>query len=212
MQNNTSKYPQEMNNEEMEMMTTSVQKAANGLSLSEIHKVVSEQMHGYDGAKGMSVIKLVKLLSNAITQKKDVYELSFVKEEGTWHIDLHNWPWRRENLAMVCGADKMLDLLAATPANDKGSNRVKLQVKPASEPVDQDTLQTMLSEDWVELTQIKSTLTGGATYTLKGKIGKDFVCRDYWTGEPKPRTLWLCPVTLFVMGQYPKYFYGRVIK
>jgi len=211
MQNNTNNNQQMMNNEEMEKMNATNEKAANGLSLSEIRKVVEEQMHGYGSANGMSVMKLVKLLSSAITQKKDVYELTFVKDDDTWYIDLPEWPWRRENLAMVCGADKMLELLAATPENDKGLNRVKLQVKPASEPVDNDTLQTMLGEDWVELTQIKSTLTGGATYTLKGKIEKDFVSKDYWTGEPKPRTLWLCPVTLFVMGQYPKYFYGRVI-
>jgi len=184
----------------------------NALSISEIHKIVAEQMHGYGSVGGMSVTKLVKLLSNAITSKKEVYELTFVKDDGTWYIDLPEWPWRRENLAMVCGADKMLDLLAATPQNDKGLNRVKVQVKPAAEPVDHDTLQQLLSEDWVELTQIKSTLTGGATYTLKGNISKDFVCKDYWTGELKPRTLWLCPVTLFVMGQYPKYFYGKVIK
>jgi len=212
MQNNTNNNQQAMNNEEMEKMNATNEKAANGLSLSEIRKVVEEQMHGYGGENSMSVMKLVKLLGQAITQKKEVYELTFVKDEDTWYIDLPSWPWRRENLAMVCGADKMLDLLAATPENDKGMNRVKLQVKPASEPVEHDTLQTMLREDWVELTQINSTLTGGATYTLRGKIEKDFVRKDYWTGELKPRTLWLCPVTLFVMGQYPKYFYGKVIK
>lgn len=211
MQNNT-KNQNVMNEMEMEKKNSSEEKAANGLSLSEIREVVTEQMHGYGSDSGMSVMKLVKLLSEAVTSKKEVYELSFVKDEGTWYIDLPNWPWHRENLAMVCGADKMIELLAATPQNDKGLNRVKLHVKPASEPVDHDTLQKMLSEDWVELTQIKSSLTGGATYTLKGKIGKDFVCKDYWTGELKPRTLWLCPVTLFIMGQYPKYFYGKVIK
>jgi len=201
-----------MNEEEMEMMNTSDEKAANGLSLSEIRKVVADQMHGYGGDSGLSVMKLVRLLSSAITSKKEVYQLTFVKDGGTWYIDLPHWPWHRSNLAMVCGADKMLDLLAATPENDKGLNRVKVEVKPAKNPVDSDTLQQLESENWIELTQIKSTLTGGATYTLKGKIGKNFTTKDYWTGEPKPRTLWLCPVTLFVMGEYPKYFYGRVIK
>ncbi len=209
MQNNTNNNQPVMNDEEMEKMN---EQAANGLSLSDIRKVVTEQMQGYGKVDGMSITKLVSLLSSAITGKKKEYELTFVKDDGTWYIDMPNWPWRRENLAMVCGADKMLDLLAATPENDKGQNRVKVLVKPAKEPVNQNSLQQLLREDWVELTQVSSTLTGGATYTLKGKIGKDFVRKDYWTGEPKPRTLWLCPVTLFVMGEYPKYFYGKVIK
>lgn len=89
---------------------------------------------------------------------------------------------------------------AASPQNDKGLNRVRLEVKPAKEPVGQVALQQQLSEDWVELTQLNSSLTGGATYTLKGKIDKDFVRKDYWTGELKPRTLLFCPVTLFCDG------------
>ena len=198
-----------MNDEEMEMMN---EQATNGLSLSDIRKVVAEQMHGYGETDSMSLMKLVRLLGSAITGKKQEYELTFVKDDDTWYIDMPNWPWRRENLAMVCGADKMLDLLAATPENDKGPNRVKVLVKPAKEPVDQNTLQQLLREDWIELTQIQSSLTGGAIYTLQGKIGQDFVSKDYRTGELRPRTLWLCPVTLFVMGEYPMYFYGKVIK
>ena len=195
-----------------QQVTNAEKKAANGLSLSEIREVVKDQMHGYGEVDGMSVTNLVKMLAGAMTGKKSEYDLSFVKDKGVWYIDLPNWPWKRDNLAMVCGADKMLDLLAATPQNDKGLNRVRVHVKPAGEPVDHDTLQDMLKDDWIELTQLDSTLTGGATYTLKGKIGKDFVRKDAWSGEMKPRTLWLCPVTLFVFGQYPKYFYGKVIK
>lgn len=205
MQNNQNKNNQPVINSPEE-------KTANGLTLSEITKVVSEQMAGYGNVDGMSMMKLVKLLGSAITAKKDVYDLSFVKDDGTWYIDLPNWPWRRENLAMVCGADKMLDLLAASPQNDKGLNRVRVQVKPADKPVDHDTLQKLLHDDWIELTQTKSSLSGGATYTLKGKIGKDFTIKDAWTGEVRDRTLWLCPVTLFVFGHYPKYFYGKVIR
>ena len=207
MQNNANKNQQSVVNN-----PSAEEKTANGLSLADIRKVVAEQMHGYGSVDGMSLTKLVKLLGSAITGKKEVYDLTFVKDDGTWYIDLPEWPWKRENLAMVCGADKMLDLLAATPQNDKGLNRVRLQVKPSAEPVAPDALQSMLKEDWVELTQIRSSLTGGATYTFKGKIAADFTVKDYWTGEAKPRTLWLCPVTLFVMGEYPKYFYGKVIK
>lgn len=197
MKNETVKSPVENTNEA---------KAANGLSFSEIREVVASQMHGYGMVEGMSMMSLVKMLGNAITAKKDEYDLTFVKDNGTWYIDLPNWPWKRENLAMVCGADIMLDLLS-----DHGT-RVSLHVKPASEPVDHDTLQEMLKDDWVELTQDHASLTGGATYYAKGKAMKDFVRRDPWTNEKKRRTLWLCPVTLFIFGHYPKYFYGKVIK
>lgn len=138
-------------NNKKTVMNNNQEKAANGLSLSEIRKVVADQMHGYGSIDGMSVTKLVKLLGSAITSKKAEYDLSFVKDAGTWYIDLPNWPWKRDNLAMVCGADKMLDLLAATPENDKGLNRVRVHVKPASAPVDHDTLQQMLKENWVAL-------------------------------------------------------------
>lgn len=186
------------------------EKAANGLSLSDIRKVVADQMHGYGKVDGMSITKLVSLLGSAITGKKEEYDLTFVKDDGTWYIDMPNWPWKRENLAMVCGADKLLDLLVDTARNKQGKHRVSLHVKPASHPLDYDTEQQLFQDDWVQLTQVKSSLTGGATYTVKGKIATHFTVQDYWTKEAKPRTLWLCPVTLFVMGEYPKYFYAQV--
>lgn len=186
------------------------EKAANGLSLSDIRKVVADQMHGYGKVDGMSITKLVSLLGSAITGKKEEYDLTFVKDDGTWYIDMPNWPWKRENLAMVCGADKLLDLLADTTRNKQGKHRVSLHVKPARQPLDHDTEQQLFQDDWVQLSQVKSSLTGGATYTVKGKIAANFTVQDYWTKEAKPRTLWLCPVTLFVMGEYPKYFYAQV--
>lgn len=65
MQNNQNKNNQPVINSPEE-------KTANGLTLSEITKVVSEQMAGYGNVDGMSMMKLVKLLGSAITAKKDV--------------------------------------------------------------------------------------------------------------------------------------------
>ena len=126
MQNNANNKQTVMNNEQ--------EKAANGLSLSEIRKVVADQMHGYGSVDGMSVTKLVKLLGSAITSKKAEYDLSFVKDDGVWYIDLPSWPWKRENLAMVCGADKMLDLLAFDSSSfNRESIRVHVDAKPIGE-------------------------------------------------------------------------------
>ena len=70
------------------VMNNIQEKAANGLSLSEIRKVVADQMHGYGSIDGMSVTKLVKLLGSAITSKKAEYDLSFVKDEEIFEYTL----------------------------------------------------------------------------------------------------------------------------
>jgi hypothetical protein len=198
-----------MHNMEKEKQTVrnTDEMAANGLSFSEIRKVVSDQMGGYGGSDGMSVMKLVQLLGSAITGKKEEYKLSFDREEeDRWYVDFPNWPWKKANLEMVAGADKLLDILS------KGKDRVTLLVKPSSKPMDETEFQELKQDGWLELTQIQSSLTGGATYTARGNNLERFVRTHPLTGEVSERTLWLCPVTLFVVGRYPKYFYVKAIE
>ena len=198
-----------MHNTEKEKQTVrnTDEMAANGLSFSEVRRVVSDQMGGYGESDGMSVMKLVQLLGSAITSKKEEYKLSFDREEeDRWYIDLPNWPWKKANLEMVSGADKLLDILS------KGKDRVTLLVKPSSKPMDETEFQELKQDGWLELTQTQSSLTGGATYTARGNNLERFVRRHPLTGEVSQRTLWLCPVTLFVFGHYPKYFYGKVVE
>lgn len=194
------------NNTNEKMMNEQEKKeaqAANGLSLSEIRQVVSEQMKGYGKESGMSVTKLVSVLAGAIAGKKEEYEITFVKDDDTWYVDFPEWPWRRENLAMVCGADKMLDILS------NYGTRVKLLVKPKQEAYDSENWKKMYAEGWKELKQQRSSLTGGAFYTTKGL--PNFTRTNPITKKLEERTVWLCPVTLFVLGHYPKYIYGKVI-
>ena len=47
---------------------------------------------------------------------------------------------------------------------------------------------------YAKLVQQKHSLTGGSTYDVIGLEGFN-------------RDIWLCPVTLFVLGKYPKYMY-----
>ena len=49
---------------------------------------------------------------------------------------------------------------------------------------------------YAKLIQGEHTLTGGSTYHVTGLDGFE-------------RDIWLCPVTLFVLGQYPKYLYVK---
>ena len=49
-------------------------------------------------------------------------------------------------------------------------------------------------EGYAELIQKDHSLTGGSTYEVRNLEGFH-------------RDIWLCPVTLFVLGKYPKYMY-----
>ena len=183
------------------------QMTADSLSISEIRKVVTEQLSGYGDVDGMSVMKLVRLLGSAITGRKEEYKLSFNREEeDRWFVDFPNWPWKKGNLEMVCGADKFLDLLS------EGKDRVSIIAKATSEKLDESEFQQLMQDGWHELSQTQSSLTGGATYTVRGDKAEQFMRKHPLTGESMARTLWLCPVTLFVVGRYPKYFYVKAVE
>ena len=121
------------------------------------------------------------------TSKKNVYQLAFVKEEdGGWYIDLPSWTGAHANLAMVAGSDLLLDFLL------KDGNRVEVEVVKSDKPLpeyDND-------ERFFRCEQIDMSLFGGSTYEVYGLLGFD-------------HTIWICPVTLFVLGEYPKYIYIR---
>ena len=183
------------------------QMTADSLSISEIRKVVTEQLSGYGDVDGMSVMKLVRLLGSAITGRKEEYKLSFNREEeDRWFVDFPNWPWKKGNLEMVCGADKFLDLLS------EGKDRVSIIAKATSEKLDEAEFQQLMQDGWHELSQTQSSLTGGATYTVRGNKAEQFMRQHPLTGESMARTLWLYPVTLFVVGRYPKYFYVKAVE
>ena len=72
---------------------------------------------------GKGASKLVR----SVLSRKQEYRLQFNKEkDGCWYVDFPHWPFSHENLAMVSGADKMLELLA------DGDLFVKVSVIPAS--------------------------------------------------------------------------------
>lgn len=123
-----------------------------------------------------------RLISNAISRRSK-YELSFHREDdGVWYVDFPGWPFAPHNLAMVGGADKLCSYLS-----DDG-NMVKVEVLASNHPL---SLQ-----GYGLLTKTYSNLTYGADYGTSGFA--DF-----------SKTVWICPVTLFVLGRYPKYIYVR---
>ena len=128
-------------------------------------------------------LKWIFLLIKAAILRKGTYNVSFTKEfDQNWYVDFPKWPLDHYHLMMVAGADTLLDIL-----ND-GTNHVSLKVNISNK--DKNVPNT------IKLVKTDSTLTGGAHYKLETPL------RDW-----DRKNLWLCPVTLAVLGQYPKYIY-----
>ena len=135
----------------------------------------------------MKILKWFWLLLKAMITRKSVLNVSFTKESnGRWYVDFPNWPLYHDMLEMVAGADDLLDLL-----ND-GSNHVRLKV----------STKNLFEENTIKLKEVHSALTKGAFYTVETPL-------EGWENiySSRKKQLWLCPVTLTVLGQYPKYIY-----
>lgn len=110
--------------------------------------------------------------------------LTFNKEKSGWYIDLPEWKGSKGDLAMVSGADTLLDRIS----NDEES--VKLSV--ALTPVDNFYKLKLTT---------KVNKAGGGIYKVYG--AKKF-----------PKEIWLCDVTKFVFGGHlpPEvYFYPTLL-
>ncbi len=134
---------------------------------------------------GMDVVcsKYVqKFLNSLFGVNPADFKLGFKKKHGEWYSDIKNWPKAyEENQLMVCGADKLLEHLSG------GHSYIMMNIK-TSDPHD---------EEYICLDKIKEDSAGG-TYRL---------C-NYPAFE---RTVWLCNVTKFVMGEHPQKIWFKVI-
>ena len=117
--------------------------------------------------------------------RRRVYDLQFVyvPEDKLWYIDMP-WPGDRYNLAMVAGSNHLLRFLDTVE-----ENRVRVLVRPSRKRI-----TTLHKEGYFECDKQYSGLLRGATYKVYGLEGFS-------------REIWICPVTLTVLGQYPKYIY-----
>lgn len=108
---------------------------------------------------------------------KSTYTITFEKEaDNLWYVVFPGWPKKyHSNLQMVAGADKLLSYLLKA-----GTRRVTLSVKTAGD----------CPPDYFTLHQECKSITGGSWYKVNYKEFN--------------RNIWICPVTLFVLGHYPK--------
>ena len=123
-----------------------------------------------------------KMAKSVFGQKKE-YHLQFNHEDdGLWYVDFPDWPFDHHNLLMVEGADELCAFLS----DDDIITCV--DVIPANEEEDHPGYAKLIQQDY--------SLTGGSTYQVTGLEGFE-------------RDIWLCPVTLFVLGRYPRYIYVK---
>lgn len=120
-------------------------------------------------------------MAKSVFGRKKEYHLKFNHEaDGLWYVDFPNWPFDHHNLLMVAGADKLCAFLSE---DDVTAN---VDVIPSNKREDHP--------GYACLVQGEHSLTGGSFYTVIELPGFE-------------RDIWLCPVTLFVLGRYPKYLY-----
>jgi hypothetical protein len=113
----------------------------------------------------------------------------FYKDEYGWFIDLKWFPFNRAHLAMVCGADNLLDILS------NNSDEVILKISTSK--------FGFKNTDKLER-RIKCGLLNGATYEV---MSPEIEFQTSFLGK---NHLWLCAVTLLVFGYYPKEIYFNV--
>lgn len=113
--------------------------------------------------------------------------LKFYKEEtGRWYVDLPEWEGEKDELEMVMGADSFLEILS------QGENEVYVTLSDTEFP-NAERLRLL------ELGRIEGIELGsGAWYSLTSY--KDI---------PYDIEMWLCDVTKFVFGGFPKVIYFK---
>lgn len=123
---------------------------------------------------------------DAKKHSSSMYTISFTREaNGKWYVDLPKWKGSHDSLQMVAGADDMLELIG------NGAPHVKLQV------IKHNTKLDGLDVDMI-CDRVNYSMAGGATYHVFDKEGD-------------VNKMWLCPVTLFVLGEYPKHLYIKKV-
>lgn len=115
----------------------------------------------------------------------------FYKDEYGWFIDLKWFPFNRAHLAMVCGADDLLDILS------DGKDEVRLKISTGIFRVGKYYISNRLYR------VRKLGFLNGAVYEpsfhkIENKIFEK-------------NQLWICAVTLLVFGYYPKNIYYSVV-
>lgn len=114
---------------------------------------------------------------------KHSLSIPFHKIDGQWYVDFPEYPGPQANLAMVLGADDLLDEIS--PDQDRVEVKICLKVK------------TDMEEYKLRKTDIfDEDLPIGRWYDV-----------NYSVNNTEPKLIWLCPVMLYTFGHYPNRIY-----
>ena len=149
--------------------------------------------------KVKEIYTILVLIANLIFRRKH-YMLTFKAEEykgpdtnpyaiKLWYYDFKHWGFDKHNLLMVSGADKLCEMYA------QGSNEVTVEIIATRSPKQLN----MEDYDHYEADELPKDFK----YWKKIIYGKDY----HSIGQEEQRNFWICPVTLFVLGRYPKHIY-----
>ena len=121
-----------------------------------------------------------------------VFHLKFNKEaDGDWYIDFPGYPFDHHNLMMVAGANMLCEYVAEKEGH------------PDCAIVDVTTGDNLIDGKTADITMTRIKKGYGASYQNRGIDGLP-PCVNL-NGNNHPITeAWICPVTLLVLGRYPK--------
>lgn len=135
------------------------------------------------------------LIKNLIFRRKH-YTLHFVAEEDPpikrWYYDFKHWGFNHAHLEMVAGADNLCDFYA------QGKNEVTIDIIASRKRRNYcaNLCDEFVAEELPKSFKLKDKYLWGRNYTHINTKGQLI-------------TMWICPVTLFVLGRYPKFIYIR---
>lgn len=145
------------------------------------------------------IYTILVLLFNLIVRRRH-YKLHFIAENDPpikrWYYDFKYWGFDHANLEMVSGADKLCELYS------NGKDEVTVEIIASKKKQD---LPTQLYDEFVAQDIIIDGMTHQGDF-INSQLDKFLYGRTYQKGYTQ---MWICPVTLFVLGRYPKYLYIR---
>ena len=145
------------------------------------------------------IYTILVLLFNLIVRRRH-YKLHFIAENDPpikrWYYDFKYWGFDHANLEMVSGADKLCELYA------NGKDEVTVDIIASKKKQD---LPTQLYDEFVAQDIIIDGMTHQGDF-INSQLDKFLYGRTYQKGYTQ---MWICLVTLFVLGRYPKYLYIR---
>ena len=143
------------------------------------------------------IYTILVLLFNLIVRRRH-YKLHFIAENDPpikrWYYDFKYWGFDHANLEMVSGADKLCELYS------NGKDEVTVNIIASKKQLN---LSPQLYDEFVAQDIIIDGMTHQGDF-INSQLDKLLYGRTY---QKDYTTMWICPVTLFVLGRYPKYIY-----